>query len=86
MELKINIDKLKTSYIVDDNDGDVYVPCPHCGHGETHPIHEQRHHLQMFDIYWMPDNLDMEEPEKCITICHVCRQQFLLIWKYSENK
>lgn len=64
-------------------DDDIYVECPHCGNGEGHPGHEHRHHLQTFSIVdWFPDKEG--EHEKSLTKCLHCKEQFIIIWDYSD--
>ncbi len=70
--------------IVDENDGDVYIECPHCEHCESHPIDEQRHHLQTFEILdWLPD--EENKPEVSVMKCLGCHKQFRLTWNYNEE-
>lgn len=59
---------------------DVYVECPNCGHCEQHPVDEQRHHIQTFDIVeWVK-----ETPEVSVMKCHPCKEEFRLIWDYDN--
>ena len=60
----------------------VFITCPHCEHWEQHPIDEQRHHIQTFDLKdWLP-----EVNDKGISLmkCHVCKIDFKLIWDYDN--
>lgn len=74
---------MKEQKIIDDNDGYVHIGCPHCEHMEGHPVDEQRHHIQTFDILKWEDDVD-DEPEVSIMKCHVCKGEFKLIWEYNE--
>lgn len=62
---------------------DVFIECPHCGHSESHPADEQRNHIQTFDILeWSEDVQGQHEESKMK--CHVCKNEFTLIWDYSN--
>lgn len=67
------------------DDGEVHIECPHCGHTESHPADEQRHHLQYFSILkWDPDVEGVNEFS--LTSCHGCSREFRLEWDYTVNK
>jgi len=75
---------MKTTKIVVDK-RDVHVQCPHCNHGESHTIDEQRHHIQTFDIKtWLPDRENFNEFS--IMVCHVCTNEFSLEWDYENEE
>jgi hypothetical protein len=62
---------------------DVFVTCPHCDNCEQHPIDEQRHHLQTFDIIeWEEDKEDSNEFS--IMSCCTCKKEFRLEWDYDN--
>lgn len=70
---------------------DVYIECPHCGHSESHPADEQRSHIQTFDILEWPDPFTYSRKwvnecyiEESKMKCHVCKNEFTLIWDYSN--
>ena len=62
---------------------DIHVSCPHCGHCESHPTDEQRHHIQTFDIVeWLDDVNDIEQSKMK---CHVCKNEFQINWNYDNS-
>ena len=64
---------------------DVYVECPKCGNFEYHPINEQRHHLQVFEITdWSED--DEHSNEISEMKCVECKHGFRLEWDYNNKK
>jgi hypothetical protein len=75
--------RLKTQVVVIDNK-DVIVECPNCKAAEGHPIDEQRHHLQNFEIVeWLENNKQGLEVSKML--CSCCKKHFNLIWDYSNK-
>ena len=67
---------------IDNDDRDVHIACPHCEHCESHPVDEQRHHIQTFDLEWLEDEGEWVEVSKMK--CHVCKEEFELTWNYRE--
>ena len=62
----------------------IHIACPNpeCNHCESHPIDEQRHHLQTFDILdWIDEG---KENETSLMKCHVCKELFKQEWNYKE--
>lgn len=46
---------------IENDENEIHVVCPHCENCESHPIDEQRHHLQNFDLVaWLEDVNDIE--------------------------
>ncbi len=78
----LGYDLLITSTIESDDD-DIYVECPKCKNCETHPIDEQRWHLQSFEI----EGIDFEEGKiaSSHTKCVSCGTHFKTIWDYSNT-
>lgn len=61
----------------------VVVTCPHCNHSEEHPVDEQRHHLQTFDVnHWG----DVDGIELSFMSCHECSGDFRLLWNYDNKE
>ncbi len=77
-EIKI----LEVTQTIDNDEHDIFVNCPHCDHCEQHPIDEQRHHIQTFDLEWLDEENNIEVS---LMKCHVCKQDFKMYWKYDEN-
>jgi DNA-directed RNA polymerase subunit RPC12/RpoP len=72
----------KPNVLIDNDSSDVHIQCPHCPNCESHPIDEQRHHIQSFEILeWEEDKEGQDEVShmKCIP----CQKEFRLIWKYK---
>jgi len=77
------IDDMKTQKI-DNDQNNIWVHCPHCEACEEQSIDEQRHHLQSYDIVkWI--DVDNDKPEISIMKCHVCGNEFELIWNYQMS-
>lgn len=75
---------LMTAYIDNDFD-DVFVTCPHCGQCEQHPIDEQRHHLQVYNILsWEEDSEEGDEVSRIS--CDTCHREFTLVWRYKVGE
>lgn len=82
------IELLDLSYSVSKiscDEDDVYVECPHCNHCESHPIDEQRHHLQTFKILDWLEDVDGQN-EYSLMKCGHCNKEFELDWDYDNKE
>lgn len=79
-KMDVLLSNMKES-VIDNDECDVYVTCPECDNCEGHPIGEQRHHLQWFEIIdWLPSE---EEVEISVMKCYTCKEEFKLRWAYK---
>jgi DNA-directed RNA polymerase subunit RPC12/RpoP len=74
---------METTTITNDSN-DVHIQCPHCKNCESHPIDEQRNHIQSFEILEWNEVKSEDEPEISVMRCIPCKTEFKLIWKYAE--
>lgn len=70
------------------SESDVFIECPHCDQNcEQHPIDEQRHHIQTYDLEWYKDGKEVHSEsgnEVSFMTCHMCKGEFELEWDYSN--
>lgn len=56
------------------------IICPKCGNWELHPVNEQRHHIQNFEILeWLNEDLSRLK-------CNECMVVFIDEWHGGKNK
>ncbi len=77
------IEVSEVTQTIDNDDNNIYVECPHCENCEEHPIDEQRHHIQTFDVVkWLEEENNIEVS---LMKCHVCKKEFKMLWEYDKN-
>ena len=62
---------------------EIYMTCPKCKNCEGHPVDEQRHHLQSFEIIKWLDEKDGNEVSQMF--CVSCGENFLAEWIYIDK-
>ena len=60
---------------------EINVECPNCETWEQQPLHQQRWHMQYFDITSISDG---EFHEYSVTKCPSCKHHFKIIWDYTN--